>query len=71
LLVADNALYQNPAILDDLPYDALRDFAAVTMLAQSPVILVAHPSLPAQNTRELIAYAKANPKKVSFASGVI
>ncbi len=71
LLVADNALYQNPSILDDLPYDTVRDFAAVTMLAQSPVILVAHPSLLAQNTRELIAYAKANPKKVSFASGGI
>lgn len=71
LLVADNALYQNPAILDDLPYDTLQDFAAVTMLAQSPVILVAHPSLPVKNTKELIAYAKANPKNVSFASGGI
>jgi tripartite-type tricarboxylate transporter receptor subunit TctC len=71
LLVADNALYQNPAIIDQLPYDTLQDFAAVTMLAQSPVILVAHPSLPAANTKELIAHAKANPKKVSFASGGI
>lgn len=71
MLVADNALYQNPAILEQLPYDTLRDFAGVTMLAQSPVILVAHPSVPARNTRELIAHAKANPGKVSFASGGI
>lgn len=71
VLVADNALYQNPAIIDDLPYDTLADFAAVTMLAQSPVILVAHPSLPAKNVKELIAYAKANPQDVNFASGGI
>src|SRR5262245_7469039 len=42
-LLADNALYQNPAIVDSLPYDTLKDFSAVTMVAQGPVILIVHP----------------------------
>jgi tripartite-type tricarboxylate transporter receptor subunit TctC len=43
LLAADNAFYQNPAILESLPYDTLKDFSAVTMMAQGPVILIVHP----------------------------
>src|SRR3954466_4059328 len=41
-LAADNAFYQNPAILESLPYDTLKDFTAVTMMAQGPVILIVH-----------------------------
>src|SRR5450631_173971 len=37
---SDNSFYQNPAILDQLPYDTLKDFTAVTMIAQGPVILI-------------------------------
>jgi len=68
-LLADNALYQNPAILDSLPYDTLKDFSAVTMVAQGPVILIVHPDVPAKNLQELIALAKT--KELSFASGGI
>ncbi|HYD08403.1 MAG TPA: tripartite tricarboxylate transporter substrate binding protein [Reyranella sp.] len=68
-LAADNALYQNPAIVDSLPYDTLKDFTAVTMLAQGPVILIVHPDVPAKNLQELIALAKT--KELNFASGGI
>jgi tripartite-type tricarboxylate transporter receptor subunit TctC len=69
LLAADNALYQNPAIVDALPYDTLKDFSAVTMVAQGPVILIVHPDVPARTLQELIALART--KELSFASGGI
>jgi tripartite-type tricarboxylate transporter receptor subunit TctC len=68
-LLADNALYQNPAIMESLPYDTLKDFSAVTMVAQGPVILIVHPDVPAKDLKELIALAKT--KELSFASGGI
>ena len=42
-LAADNAFYQNPAILESLPYDTLKDFTAVTLMAKGPVVLIVHP----------------------------
>jgi tripartite-type tricarboxylate transporter receptor subunit TctC len=69
LLAADNAFYQNPAILDSLPYDTLKDFTAVTMMAQGPVILIVHPDIPAKTLPELIALAKTT--NLTFASGGI
>jgi tripartite-type tricarboxylate transporter receptor subunit TctC len=57
-----------PSLYAKLPFDPIRDFAPITQLAESPNILVAHPSLPVKSFREVIAYAKANPKKLSFAS---
>jgi len=70
LLASDSAFLINPGLLRDrLPYDTLRDFTGVTMLASGPVLLLAHPSTPARTVQELIAYAKANPGKLSYASG--
>lgn len=69
--LADNAFYQNPAVLKSLPYDTIKDFSGVTMFAQGPVILIVDASLPVKNLRELIAYAKANPGKLSYGSGGI
>jgi tripartite-type tricarboxylate transporter receptor subunit TctC len=66
---SDNSFYQNPAILDQLPYDTLKDFTAVTMIAQGPVILIVHPDVPARTLPELIALAKTTP--LTFASGGI
>ena len=51
----------NPTLFPKLPFDTHRDLAPVTLLAQSPNVLVVHPSVPAKTFRELIAYAKANP----------
>ncbi|HEX2828557.1 MAG TPA: tripartite tricarboxylate transporter substrate binding protein [Burkholderiales bacterium] len=58
----------NPALRAHLPYDPFRDFVPVGMLVQNPQILVAHPSLAAKNVKELVAYARANPGKLNFAS---
>jgi tripartite-type tricarboxylate transporter receptor subunit TctC len=69
LYLSDNSFYQNPAIIAQIPYDTVRDFAPVTRLARAPVILIVHPSVPAANVQELIAYAKANPGKLNYASG--
>jgi len=71
LYMSDNSFYQNPAFLPHISYDTIRDFTAVTMLAQSPLILIVNPTLPVRTVKELIAYAKANPGKLNFASGGI
>ena len=54
--------------LAKLPYDPIKDFAPVILMVTVPNILVVHPSVPAQTLAELIAYAKANPGKLSYAS---
>ena len=57
-----------PSLYEKMPYDPVKDFAPITQVAGAPTIFVIHPSLPAKNFKEFLAYAKANPKKVSFAS---
>jgi tripartite-type tricarboxylate transporter receptor subunit TctC len=54
--------------LQKTPYDSLRDFAPVSMIAAAPFALVVHPSFPAKDAREFIAELKANPGKYTFAS---
>jgi len=71
ILCCDNAFYFNPAIIPRLPFDTLADFAPISMLAQAPVVLITAPSLPVTNLAELIAQARANPGRLSFASGGI
>jgi tripartite-type tricarboxylate transporter receptor subunit TctC len=58
----------NPKLYDKLPFDVEKDFAPIGLAASIPQILVANPSLPVHNVQELIAYAKANPGKLNFAS---
>ena len=57
-----------PSLFDKLPYDPVKDYEPVTLIATSPNVLVAHPSVPAQNLKEVIALAKAKPGTLSFAS---
>ncbi len=58
----------NPILQHDLPYDAVKDFAPVAMLIVIPNIIVAHPSVPAANLKELIQLARSKPGQLSFAS---
>jgi tripartite-type tricarboxylate transporter receptor subunit TctC len=58
----------NPSLYK-LPYDTLKDFAPVTLLVTGPLMLVTHPSIPVKSVQELVAHMKANPGKLSFASG--
>lgn len=71
LYLSDNAFYQNPAILSNLPYDPVKDFSAVTLLARSPVILIVSPKLGVETAKELVEYAKNQPGKLTFGSGGI
>jgi tripartite-type tricarboxylate transporter receptor subunit TctC len=58
----------NTALFKDLRYNPVRDFAPITLAVTTPNILITKPSLPANNVKELIAYAKANPGKLSYCS---
>src|SRR5690606_33031892 len=58
-----------PSMYKNLPFDAARDFKGITMFARTPNLLVAHPSLPARNVKELIALAHKRPGEVRYGSG--
>ena len=67
--IADNGpLAINPALYPKLPYNPLRDFAPVTLVANLPFILVVHPSVAANSVAELVALAKARPGQINYAS---
>jgi tripartite-type tricarboxylate transporter receptor subunit TctC len=68
LLTLFSIVTSNPHLYDRLPFDPLKDFAPVTALASSDSVLIVHPSVPAASLNELIAYAKANPGKLNYAS---
>lgn len=69
LLVTDNgSLAVRSHLYRSLPYDPERDFAPITLLASSPSFLIAHPSVPAVNLGEFVAYAKRQPGGVDFAN---
>ena len=59
----------SPALGRRLGYDPLRDFAPITLLATTPYVLVAHPTVPAKNVAELLKFARAQPGKLNYASG--
>jgi tripartite-type tricarboxylate transporter receptor subunit TctC len=58
----------NPKLYDKLPFDVEKDFVPISLAAMIPQILVVHPSVPANNVKELIALAKAQPGKLNYAS---
>jgi tripartite-type tricarboxylate transporter receptor subunit TctC len=68
LLNAGASTVFNVALYQKLPYDTLRDFMPVTLLADQPSLLVAHPSLPAKTLKEFIALARSAPGKLTFSS---
>ena len=59
----------NPGLYSKLPYDPVKDFAPITVAVTVPLFLVANPNFPPNTVKELVAYAKANPGKVNYASG--
>ena len=71
LLVVNAASAINATLYDQLNFNFIRDIAPVDGIMRVPSVLVVHPSLPAKSVPELIAYAKANPGKLSMASGGI
>lgn len=58
----------NPGLYERMPFDTNRDFVHITQLIAGPNVLVAHPSLPVSDVKSLVAYAKAHPGRLSYAS---
>jgi len=69
LVVAAGNHTINPGLFRKLPYDTMRDFAPVGIIARGPLILVIHPSLPARTIKEFIAFARTKPGQINAATG--
>jgi tripartite-type tricarboxylate transporter receptor subunit TctC len=69
IIVVANSYVVNPALFYKVPYDAIKDFDPITCAVTTPMVLAVHPSLPAKTVQDLVALAKINPGKYSFASG--
>jgi tripartite-type tricarboxylate transporter receptor subunit TctC len=69
LLVVDSSPAINATLYDKLSFNFIRDIAPVAGIANLPLVMLVNPSFPAKTIPELIAYAKANPDKISMASG--
>ncbi len=68
LLVTPAPFTINPSLLAKLPYDALNDFAPITLINTTPLVVVVNPGVPAKSIKELIALAKAKPGKLNYGS---
>ncbi len=68
LLNGGGTLAVNPSLYSRLPYDSVRDFAPVSMVALQPSVLVVHPSVPARSVSELITLARSRPGQLNYAS---
>jgi tripartite-type tricarboxylate transporter receptor subunit TctC len=69
LLLYGSAVWLSPFIRSNTPYDPVKDFAPLTLVASSPNIVVTHPSLPVKSVRELITFARARPGQLNYAAG--
>jgi tripartite-type tricarboxylate transporter receptor subunit TctC len=58
----------NATLYSKLPYDSVRDFTQIAMVAQTPLVMVVHPSLPARSVKEFISFAKSRPGQIAYAS---
>jgi len=67
-LMMSSTCLTTPIPTRSTPYDPLRDFTGVTLIAWLPQVMVVHPSLPARSIREFIALAKAHPNQINYAS---
>lgn len=68
MLGATGAMTINPTVYRKLPYDTVRDFAPISMIASFPLLMCVNPAAPVKSVAELVAYAKVNPAKANYAS---
>ena len=68
LLAVSTGFVVNPSLFAKVPYDPVKDFAPITIVAVSPNVISVHPAVPAKNIKELIELIKANPGKYTFAA---
>lgn len=71
LLGIISGLSINPTLYKNIPYDPVKDFAPISLIARLPAVLIMHPSVPAKNLNELIALAKKNPGKLAYGTAGI
>jgi len=71
ILLTDPGFVINPTLMPDVPYDPFKSLQAISIIGSSPVVIVAAQSLPVKTFAEFLAYAKANPGKLNFASAGI
>ena len=67
MMINDNHAL-NPSVFKNIPYDSIKDFAPIGFVGYTPLILAAHPSVPAKDVKELVALAKTKPDAVTYAS---
>jgi tripartite-type tricarboxylate transporter receptor subunit TctC len=68
LMTSGSIVTANPHMYKNLTYDPAKDLVPITNVAAGPLLIAVHPSVPAKDIKEFIAYAKANPKKINFGS---
>lgn len=68
LLVTPNTFTMAPALFSKLPFDVVKDFAGVGIIATSPMVLIVNPQVPIASVADLVQYAKANPGKLSYST---
>src|SRR5262245_8799866 len=68
LIVVSTGFMVNPSLFAKVPYDPVKDFAPISVVAVSPNVMTVHPSVPAKTVKELVEVVKANPGKYSFAA---
>ncbi|MEI6320313.1 MAG: tripartite tricarboxylate transporter substrate binding protein [Pseudomonadota bacterium] len=68
VLLVTSTFAINPSLQSKMPYDPVKDFAPVTLVARTPYVMVVHPSLPVRTVKELVALAKARPGELTYAS---
>ena len=69
LFMANNSTHgANPAVYRKLPYDAVKDFSPIILIAATPYVLTVHPSLPVKSVKELIGLAKKRPGELNYGS---
>src|SRR5882724_10990448 len=71
LLIVVSGHTTNPALHPNMPYDAIKDFSPIALLARTPIVLYAHPSFPAKDIKELVALGKQKTHKLNFGSAGI
>ena len=70
LLVVSTGFMVNPSLYARVPYDPIKDFQPLTLVAESPNVLFVHPSVPARSVKELIDLVKANPRQVQLCAAL-
>ena len=68
LLMTPNTISMAPALYEKVPFDVVKDLTGVAIIANSPIVLIVHPTLPVNSIAELIQYAKSNPGKLSYST---